>query len=88
MSAFSFRGVERMLLAGYCNTLIVLAIARVTNPTLHFQIGNFVNIPFIEVVGNNLSFDVTKNVDRLVHTTADDWNCLRTLLGTSNLFPF
>ena len=74
MSAFSFRGVERMLLAGYCNTPIVLAIARVTNPTLHFQIGNFVNIPFIEVVGNNLSFDVTKNVDRLVHTTADDWN--------------
>ena len=74
MSAFSFRGVERMLLAGFCNTPIVLAIARATNPTLHFQIGNFVNIPFIEVVGNNLRFDVTKNVDRLVHTTADDWN--------------
>ena len=51
MSAFSFRGVERLLLAGYCNTPIVLAIARTTNPTLHFQIGNFVNIPFIEVVG-------------------------------------
>ena len=53
MSAFSFRGVERLLLAGYCNTPIVLAIARITNPTLHFQIGNFVNIPFIEVVGED-----------------------------------
>ena len=74
MSVFSFRGVERMLLAGYCNTLIVRAIARATNPTLSFQIGNFVNIPFIEVVGENLSRDVTKNVDRLVRTTVNDWN--------------
>ena len=74
MSAFSFRGVERLLLAGYCNTPIVLAIARTTNPTLHFQIGNFVNIPFIEVVGENLCRDVTKNVDRLVRTTVNDWN--------------
>ena len=45
MSAFSFRGVERLLLAGYCNTLIVRAIARATNPTLSFQIGNFANYP-------------------------------------------
>ena len=74
MSAFSFRGVGRPLLAGYCNTPIVLAIARATNPTLHFQIGNFVNIPFIEVVGKNLSLNVTKTVDRLVRTTVIDWN--------------
>ena len=74
MSAFSFRGVEPLLLAAYCNTLIVRAIARATNPTLSFQIGNFANIPFIEVVGENLRLDVTKNVDRLVHTTVDDWN--------------
>ena len=74
MSAFSFRGVERPLLAGYCNTLIVRAIARATNPTLSFQIGNFVNIPFIEVVGENLSLDVKKNVDRLVRTAVNDWN--------------
>ena len=74
MSAFSFLGVERPLLAGYCNTPIVLAIARVTNPTLHFQIGNFVNIPFIEVVGESLRRDVTKNVDRLVRSTVIDWN--------------
>ena len=74
MSAFSFRGVERLLLAGYCNTPIVLAIARVTNPTLHFQIGNFVNIPFIEGVGEDFSRDVTKNVDWLVRSTIIDWN--------------
>ena len=74
MSAFSFRGVERLLLAGYCNTLIVRAIARATNPTLSFQIGNFVNIPFIEGVGEDLSRDVTKNVDWLVRSTIIDWN--------------
>ena len=74
MSAFSFRGVGRLLLAGFCNTPIVLAIARATNPTLHFQIGDFVNIPFIEIVRDNLSFDVTKNVDQLVRTTGSDWN--------------
>ena len=74
MSAFSFRGVERLLLLGYCNTPIVRAIAMATNPTLSFQIGNFANIPFIEVVGKNLSLDVTKNVDRLVRTTVNDWD--------------
>ena len=74
MSAFSFRGVERLLLAGYCNTPIVLAIARVTNPTLHFQIGNFVNIPFIEGVEEDFSRDVMKNVDWLVRSTIIDWN--------------
>ncbi len=74
MSAFRFRGVGRPLLAGYCNTPIMLAIARATNPTLHFQIGNFANTPFIEVVGENLSGEVTKNVDRLVRATVIDWN--------------
>ena len=74
MSAFSFRGVERLLLAGYCNTLIVRAIARATNPTLSFQIGNFVNIPFIEGVGEDFSRAVTKNVDWLVRSTIIDWN--------------
>ena len=74
MSAFGFHGVKRLLLAGYCNTLIVRAIARATNPTVSFQIGNFVNIPFIEVVAEDLSYDVTKNVDWLVRSTIIDWN--------------
>ncbi len=74
MSAFNFRGVERSLLAGYCNTPIVLAIARATNPTLHFPTGNFVNIPFIEVVGEDFSRYVTKNVDRLVLAAVIDWD--------------
>ena len=74
MSVFSFRGVGRPLLAGYCNTPIVLAIARATNPTLHFQIGDFVNIPFIEAVGEYISLDVTRNVNRLARATIIDWN--------------
>ena len=74
MSAFSFHGVGRSLLAGYCNTPIVLAIARVLNPTVSFQIGNFANIPFIDVVGTDIGFDVTENVDRLVRTAVIDWN--------------
>ena len=73
MSAFSFRGVGRSLLAGYCNTPIVLAIARILNPTLSFQIGNFANIPFIEAVEKDIGLDVTKNVERLVRTTIVDW---------------
>ena len=85
MSAFSFRGLGRSLLAGYCNTPIVLAIARTTNPTLHFQIGNFVNIPFIETVGENLSLNVTKNVDRLVRTTVIDWNAYERSWGFESL---
>ena len=74
MSAFSFRGVGRRLLAGYCNTPIVLAIASATNPTLHFQIGDFVSIPFIKAVGETLGPAVIKNVARLICTTGVDWD--------------
>ena len=74
MSAFSFRGVGRRLLAGYCNSPIVLAIARATNPTLHFQIGDFVNIPFIKAIGETIGPNVIKNVARLICTTGVDWD--------------
>ncbi len=74
MSAFTFHGAGRLLLTGYCNTSIVLAIARATNPTLSFQIGNFTNIPFIEGIPENLSNDVKRNVRRLVYTAGVDWD--------------
>ena len=74
MSAFNFHGVGRLLLTGYCNTSIVLAIARAMNPTVSFQIGNFTNIPFIEGVAENLSIDVTRNVKRLIYTAGVDWD--------------
>ena len=74
MSAFGFRGLARLLLAGYCNTPIALGIARATNPTMHFQIGDFVNIPFIEDVGKNLKLSVKENVSWLVRTARRDWD--------------
>ena len=74
MSAFGFRGVERLLLAGYCNTPITLGITRATNPTMHFQIGDFKSIPFIEGVGGNLKLRVTENVNRSVRTARSDWD--------------
>lgn len=74
MSAFNFAGVHSEVLLAFCNTPIVINIARAVNPTLHFQVGDFVNIPFLEAAGEALTSETKIRVDRLVKSAADDWN--------------
>ena len=74
MSAFNFAGIDRELLAAFCNTPIAAGIARTVNPTLHFQVGDFVVIPFIERVGYELRPNAVERVEWLVNTARIDWN--------------
>ncbi len=73
-SAFSFSIVARSLLAGYCNTPIVKPIVGTLNPTLNFQIGDFVKLPFIQNTNDQLAHAVIRNVDVLSKIARRDWN--------------
>ena len=57
MSAFPTEkdhGVGRLLASGYCkHAVFEFAMKVATNPTLNFQIGDLVNIPFIKAVGED-----------------------------------
>ena len=74
MSAFGFHGVSISILAAFCNTPIVIAIARAINPTVHFQIGNFANIPILENVTQSFGTSVSQRVEGLVLASRSDWD--------------
>ena len=74
MSAFGFGRVQRSLVAAYCNTPIAIRIARMINPTLHFNSGNFASIPFLTDLGEVDAPSIQSRADRLVEIGAADWN--------------
>lgn len=79
-SAFGFSGCDRYVLSAYCNSPIVAAIAKATNPTLHFQVGNFVRIPYLVLgdTGNRNHARTRRNVLRLLHLARADWDTFET----------
>jgi type II restriction/modification system DNA methylase subunit YeeA len=74
MSAFNFNRVDKFLLLAYCNTPIVISIARALNPTLHFQIGDFVGIPFIVDVSKVIGGRASEIAITLVNIAKEDWD--------------
>ena len=74
MSAFELDVVGSEMLAGYCNTPIVRALARAVNPTLNLQIGNFKQIPFLEEMVERSRAVVKQNVRQLSRHARADWN--------------
>ncbi|MBU1535821.1 BREX-1 system adenine-specific DNA-methyltransferase PglX, partial [Myxococcota bacterium] len=74
MSAFKFVGVDRNFLIAFCNTPIVLAITRAINPTLHFQIGDFIKIPFLEDFARSHLPVVREKVKWLFNASSLDWD--------------
>ncbi len=74
MSAFSFNRVSRDRLAAYCNTPIAISIARAINPTLHFQIGDFSNVPYFMTQKEDVDGNVDKQARMLITAARRDWD--------------
>ncbi len=74
MSAFKFDEVDRSILVSYCNTPIVISIARAINPTLHFQIGDFSNIPILKKLETITRRHINESFDSLISAARIDWN--------------
>jgi len=74
MSAFRFDDIDRVRLAAYCNTPIVISIARAINPTLHFQIGDFSSVPYLQKVETVVGQDIDEAACLLISTARSDWD--------------
>ncbi|MCY4673138.1 MAG: BREX-1 system adenine-specific DNA-methyltransferase PglX [Bacteroidetes bacterium] len=73
-SVFEFRSVSRNLLSAFCNTPIMRAFVRAMNPTLSFNVGNFINIPFSQDIPSTSKATVSRNVDDLLQISRMDWD--------------
>ncbi len=74
MSAFPPNGKEWEVL-GFCNSLVASEMVRILNPTVHFQIGDFLRLP------HRLPTDpkrVSEIVERAIHISREDWNSFET----------
>ncbi len=74
MSAFQTEGIPLEILLGYCNTPIITHAARVLNPTVNLQAGNFASLPFLLTGIGDIKNSVPELVTRLVRLATLDWN--------------
>ena len=56
-SCFPKNNVSLSIVLGILNSKFSNDIAKILNPTLHFQSGNFRNVPFVSAISKNHSFD-------------------------------
>lgn len=70
-SAFPHPGVERYSILAYLNTKFSKLVAKMLNPTLHFQIGDYQSFPYPE---RFVRSDVEKISKDCVAISQNDWN--------------
>ncbi|MGQ1787985.1 BREX-1 system adenine-specific DNA-methyltransferase PglX [Saccharicrinis sp. GN24d3] len=74
-SAFPKDEQERLVLIAYMNTKFVNKIAKLLNPTLHFQIGDFCNIPTPSLFFHE---SVTVIASENINLSKSEWNTRET----------
>jgi len=74
-SAFPEKGRERGSILAYLNTKFAKQTAKMLNPTLHFQIGDYQSFPYPKA----FICDVNANTSELcIRLSRDDWNSYET----------
>ena len=66
---------EKLVALGLLNTNFVRDFSKILNPTLHFQSGDFHNIPYRSNLGTE---EFVQNVQRLIELSQRDWNSYET----------
>jgi type II restriction/modification system DNA methylase subunit YeeA len=74
MSAFHESAGMLKVVAAYCNTPIVTLAAAVLNPSVNFQVGNFVGLPYLSEIEENFKTKVIKLVSKLFQISTLDWD--------------
>ncbi|MBJ2272569.1 BREX-1 system adenine-specific DNA-methyltransferase PglX [Pseudomonas shahriarae] len=74
MSAFETDRLPLSLLLAFCNTSVVTETVKALNPTLSFQVGNFVSIPFIPSAVEKIKRVVSEHISKLIKISVVDWN--------------
>ena len=70
MSAF-FRSEADLDILGYCNSNVVSWMVRTLNPTVHFQIGDFVRLPYKKV---ETADEIAGLVRNAISIAKEDWD--------------
>jgi len=70
-SAFPSSKKERLCILAYLNTTFCQRLAKILNPTLHFQIGDYCNLPF---PSKFISSNIEENANICVTLGKIDWN--------------
>lgn len=74
-SAFPSAGKERKSILAYLNTKFSKQISKILNPTLHFQIGDYQNLPYPEkFIGDG----ATLIADACISFSKSDWDAYET----------
>lgn len=81
-SAFPQAGVERYSVLAYLNTKFSKLTAKMLNPTLHFQIGDYQSFPYPEKF---IRSDVEKISKECVFISKSDWDSFETSWDFSSL---
>jgi type II restriction/modification system DNA methylase subunit YeeA len=74
MSAFHETEETLKIVAAYCNTPIVTRAAAVLNPSVNFQVGNFVGLPYLSNIEGTLAQSINALVSKLLGLSTDDWD--------------
>jgi len=74
-SAFPSSKKERLCILAYLNTTFCQRLAKILNPTLHFQIGDYCNLPF---PSKFISSNIEENANICVGLGKIDWNSYET----------
>jgi type II restriction/modification system DNA methylase subunit YeeA len=74
-SAFPVGEKVRYSIIAYMNTVFCKNLAKILNPTLHFQIGDYCNLPYPSKFIRN---DVKENAKTCVNHAKSDWNSYET----------
>ena len=74
-TAISINEENTKRILAFLNTIYVQKIAMVLNPTLHFNLGDFANLPLAEQFNNKVS---VTNIDKAIALSMSDWNSYET----------
>jgi hypothetical protein len=70
MSAFAPNDRIARRVLGFCNSAIATSFTKALNPTLHFQIGNYQTLPFVDLKND----DDCHHIKELIELAKVDWN--------------
>lgn len=81
MSAFAPTDASLYLALGFCNSAVASALTNALNPTVHFQIGNYQNLPLVETQFAEREAEIIRSLIDVFRLDWDSqeisWNFLR-----------
>ncbi|MDD2598110.1 MAG: BREX-1 system adenine-specific DNA-methyltransferase PglX [Kiritimatiellae bacterium] len=81
-SAFPSGEKERLCILAYMNTTFCKRLAKILNPTMHFQIGDYCNLPF---PSKFISATIEDNANKCVNLGRIDWDSYETSWNFTSL---